>query len=130
MMNTQTSYSTIKQPENPKLGTAPRSCEIRLQVNPIIHVHLQREKDTAPYIVRTLLDSGSETNWCHQDLLKHVKYRDLGSVNMKVETFEGSIKRRYRYVELRYTVGELTGRLNCFVTDRYAWFNDIKGEND
>ena len=33
---------------------------------------------------------------------------------MKVEVFEGSIKKRYRYVELLYTVGELTGKLNCF----------------
>ena len=127
MINIQTSYSTIEQPEKSKLGTAPSSCEIQLQVNPIIQVHLKREKDTAPYIVRTLLDSGSGTNWCHQDLLKHVKYRDLGSVDMTVERFEGSIRKRYRYVTLEYMVGELTGGLHCLVTDQYAWFNDIKG---
>ena len=127
-MNIQTSYSTIEQPEQSKLGTIPPySCEVQLQVSPIIQVHLQREKDTAPYIVRTMLDSGSGTNWCHQDLLKHVKYKDLGAVNMKAEVFEGSKKNKYRYVELQYIVSGLTDRLKCFDTDQYSWFNDIKG---
>ena len=129
MINTQTSYSTIEQKDPQKLGTAPLHCfEVELQVSPIVQVHLQRKKqNSSPYIVRTILDSGSGTNWCHQDLLDHVQYRDLGAINMKVEVFEGSREKRYRYVELQYTVSGLTGTLRCFVTDQYAWFNDIKG---
>jgi len=128
MINIQTSYSAIEQPEESKLGTPPLyRYEVQLQVSPVTQVHLQREKDSLSYIVRTMLDSASGKNWCHQYLLKHVKYRDLDAVNMKVEVFEGSKKKKYRYVELQYIVSGLTGRLKCFDTDQYSRFNGIKG---
>ena len=127
MINNQTSYSTIEQEDPTKLGTEPlHCCEVALQVSPIVQVHLKRNKqDSSPYIVRTILDSGSGTNWCHQDLLDHVQYKDLGAINMKVQVFEGSREKRYGYVELQYIVSGFTGILKCFVTDQYAWFYDI-----
>ena len=46
---------------------------------------------------------------------------------MQVQVFEGLRKKRYKYFELFYTVHEKIGTLRCFVTDQYAWFNEIKG---
>ena len=77
--------------------------------------------------VRTLLNSGTVTNWCQSDLLKYVQYNDLGLVIMQVQVFEGFWEKRYRYLELFYAIYGLMGTLRCFVTDQYAWFNEVDG---
>ena len=46
---------------------------------------------------------------------------------MQVQVFEGSRKKKYRYVEVFYAVHGRKGTLRCFVTDQYAWFNEVKG---
>ena len=46
---------------------------------------------------------------------------------MKVQIFEGSVKKKYRYVQIFYTIDGKEGSLRCFVTEQYAWFNEIKG---
>ena len=104
------------------LGTIPPKCRsVELQVSPITQVDLVRpEGQNGSYKVRTLLDSGTGTNWCHSDLLKHVQYNDLGSVVMQVQVFEGFRKKRYQYVNLFYTINGLMGTLRCFVTSQYA----------
>ena len=79
------------------------------------------------YRVRTLLDSGADTNWVHQDVLQYIKYNDLGTIVMQVQVFEGLRKRRYRYVEIFYTLGQKVGTLHCFVTDQLAWHNEVEG---
>ena len=126
MINQQTSYDTIEQ--DSKIGTLPPNCRsVELQVSPTTIVDLILKNGTTPYKTRTLLDTGSGTSWCHIDLLQYVKYNDLGSITMQVQVFEGLRKKRYKYVELFYTVDGKIGTLRCFVTDQYAWFNEIKG---
>ena len=46
---------------------------------------------------------------------------------MTVQVFEGVIKKKYRYVELYYKVDDKKDSLKCFVTDQYAWFNEVAG---
>ena len=126
MMNQQSSYDTIEQES--KIGKLPPNCRsVELQVSPTTIVDLIVKNDSAPYKTRTLLDTGTGTNWCHVDLLQYVKYNNLGSITMQVQAFEGCRKRRYKYVEIFYTVHGKIGTLRCFVTDQYAWFNEIKG---
>ena len=125
MTNQQSSYAAIEQ--DSKLGTLPPNCRsVELQVSPTTIVDLVTKKGT-PYKTRTLLDTGSGTSWCHEDLLQYVKYNDLGATTMQVQSFEGCRKRRYKYVEIFYTVQGKMGTLRCFVTDQYAWFNEVKG---
>ena len=128
MMSVQTACGKIEQDQY-VLSTVPPNCRsVELQVSPIMQVDLVcPEGQNGPYKVRTLLDSGTGTNWCHKDLLKYVIYNDLGSVVMQVQVFEGVRKKRYRYVELFYTINGLQGTLRCFVTDQYAWFNEVDG---
>ena len=126
MMNQQSSYDTIEQES--KIGKLPPNCRsVELQVSPTTIVDLIVKNDSAPYKTRTLLDTGTGTNWCHVDLLQYVKYNNLGSITMQVQAFEGCRKRRYKYVEIFYTVHGKIGTLRCFVTDQYAWFNEVKG---
>ena len=128
MMSVHTACGSIEQDQY-TLGTTPPKCRsVELQVSPIMSVDLVRPSgQNGSYKVRTLLDSGTGTNWCHIDLLKHVQYNDLGSVIMQVQVFEGVKKKRYRYVELFYAIHGLIGTLRCFVTDQYAWFNEVDG---
>ena len=78
-----------------KLGTAPPNCRsVELQVSPVMTVDLVCPSgQNGPYKVRTMLDSGTGTNWCHSDLLKHVQYNDLGSIIMQIQVFEGVKKK-------------------------------------
>ena len=46
---------------------------------------------------------------------------------MTVEVFEATKKKRYKYVEIFYTINDRVGTFKCFVTDQYAWFNDVAG---
>ena len=46
---------------------------------------------------------------------------------MTIQVFEGARKRRFQYVEIFYTVNDQRASLKCFVTDQYAWFNDVEG---
>ena len=126
MINQQTSYDTIEQ--DSKIGTLPPNCRsVELQISPTTIVDLILKNDKSSYRTRTLLDSGSGTSWCHVDLLQYVKYNDLGSITMQVQVFEGNRKKRYKYVEIFYTVQGKIGTLRCFVTDQFSWFNEIKG---
>ena len=126
MINQQTSYDTIEQ--DSKIGTLPPNCRsVELHVSPTTLVDLVLKDNVGHFKVRTLLDSGSGTSWCHIDLLRHVKYNDLGSLSMQVQVSEGCRKKRYQYVELFYTVDGKVGTIKCFVTDQYSWFNEIKG---
>ena len=49
------------------LGPLPPVCRlIEIQISPIMHVNLVRKsKRDDTYKVRTLLDTGSGSNWCH-----------------------------------------------------------------
>ena len=112
------------------LGTLPPKCRsVELHVSPIMPIDLVRKDKGNPsaYRVRTLMDSGAGTNWCHVDLLKHVQYNNLGTTTMQVQVFEGCVKKSYKYVEIFYTVQGKIGTLKCFVTNHYAWFNEVQG---
>ena len=128
MVSVHTACGSIQRDQY-TLGDVPPKCRtVELQVSPVMPVDLVRPSgQNGPYKVRTLLDSGTGTNWCHSDLLKYVQYNDLGSVVMQVQVFEGVRKKRYKYVELFYAIHGLMGTLRCFVTDQYAWFNEVNG---
>merc|ERR1712002_684643 len=124
--NMQTSCQTVDSGERHDLVSEHRDIEI--QINPITTVDLiAKGGNSIPFKARALLDSASGINWCHKDLLEFVRYDDLGATTMKVQIFEGSVKKKYRYVQIFYTFDGKEGSLKFFVTEQYAWFNEIKG---
>ena len=108
--------------------TASEYINLEIQINPVTTVDLiTKQGKSLPFKARALLDSASGINWCHKDLLEFVKYDDLGATTMRVQIFEGSVKKKYKYVQIFYTIDGREGSLKCFVTDQYAWFNEVKG---
>ena len=126
MVNKQTMCEAIEPP--PQIGMVPPKCRaVELHVSPTTIVDLILKNESASFRTRTLLDSGSGISWCHTDILKHVKYNELGSATMEVQVFEGFHKKRYKFVEIFYFAEGKVGTFKCFVTDQYSWFNNIKG---
>ena len=50
--------------------------------------------------IRTLLDSGSGTNWISRDVLKKVKHTVKSKNILQVSTFNGEVKQRFTLVEI------------------------------
>ena len=72
-------------------------------------------------LVRTLLDSGSGTNWIVESLLKYVYHTKIKTELMEVHTFHGSVKKRYQLVEVYYTDNQHnTQSIVCYVHDSYV----------
>ena len=47
------------------------------------------DKENNEYYVRTMLDSGSESNWISEGILQFIKHTKLDSVKLKVRYFYG-----------------------------------------
>ena len=50
--------------------------------------------------VRTLLDSGSESNWIARDILKFIKHTKLDTIRLKVRHFNGVTPKRFDLVQI------------------------------
>ena len=74
-----------------------------------------------PFKVRTLLDSGSGTNWIVKNILQHVQHTVKGSELMEVHTFHGAVRKRYPLVEIYYQDEQkVTQSIMCYVHDAYV----------
>ena len=88
-----------------KKETASEYINMEIQINPVTTVDLiTKQGKSLPFKARALLDSASGINWCHKDLLEFVKYDDLGATTMRVQIFEGSVRKKYNYVQIVYTI--------------------------
>ena len=52
------------------------------------------------YKVRTLLDSGSESNWIARDVLKFIKHTKLNTIRLKVRHFNGVTPKKFDLVQV------------------------------
>ena len=74
-----------------------------------------------PFKVRTLLDSGSGTNWVVKSVLKYVSHTKIRTEFMEVHTFHGSVKKKYDLVEIYYIDNQNnTQPIVCYVHDSYV----------
>ena len=94
-------------------------------ISPTVIIPLLTDvEDTAQgpqtFRVRTLLDSGSGTNWIVRNILPHVKYTVKGSELMEVYTFHGAVRKKYPLVEVYYRdLNNTQQALMCYVHDTY-----------
>ena len=77
------------------------------------------------YNIRTLLDSGSSTNWIASQILPHIKYEIIGSKVLTVNTFSGRIRKRYKLIEAYFQCK--LPPIRCFVMDTFSEAQIIKG---
>ena len=89
-------------------------------ISPTLIIPLTTNGDR-PFKVRTLLDSGSGTNWIVKNILQHVQHTVKGSELMEVHTFHGAVRKRYPLVEIYYQdEQQVTQSIMCYVHDAYV----------
>ena len=82
-----------------------------LSISPTLIIPLNTNGDR-PFKVRTLLDSGSGTNWIVKNILQHVQHTVKGTELMEVHTFHGAVRKRYPLVEIYYQDTQNKNSLN------------------
>ena len=95
-------------------------------MSPTIVIPL-RTTSNRMFRVRTLLDSGSMTNWITKALLNYVKYTTKGHTRLEVFTMTGTIQNKFQLVEVYYDHNDKTENLICYVHDNFAKHITVKG---
>ena len=91
-----------------------------MSISPTLIIPLHTESGI-PFKVRTLLDSGSGTNWIVKSLLKYVRHTKIRTELMEVHTFHGTVKKKYQLVEIYYTDSQNNIQpITCYVHDSYV----------
>ena len=104
-----------------------QQAEVSLSPSIIIPL-LTGEKEKKFFRVRTLLDSGSGTNWIVMSLLKHIEYTVKGSERLEVITFSGTVYKKFLLVEVLYpTPGGRAANLICYAHDSFTKHVAVKG---
>ena len=100
--------------------------EADVSLMPTIAVPLLRSEEEE-YKVRTLLDSGSMTNWIAKEVLENLCHTVKGHTTLEVVTLTGSVHRKFKLVEVLYKFGGTKYNINCYVIDDFAQHMAVKG---
>ena len=95
-------------------------------MTPTVVMPLQNSTE-GKYKVRTLLDSGSMTNWVAQELLDVLYYTHKGHTTLEVYTMTGKKSKKFQLVELYYTLDEIKYNIICYVNDTFTQHITVKG---
>ena len=78
--------------------------------------------------VRTLLDSGSGTNWITTDVLNRIKHTIIKRKTLEVSTFSGEVRQKFTLAEIY--IHDDRGKLitiTCYAIDRYTAHVPVEG---
>ena len=78
--------------------------------------------------VRTLLDSGSGTNWITKDVLNKIKHTIIKRKTLEVSTFSGEVRQKFTLAEVY--IHDDRGKLitiTCYVMDKYTAHVPVEG---
>ena len=78
--------------------------------------------------VRTLLDSGSGTNWITIDVLNRIKHTIIKRKTLEVSTFSGEVRQKFTLAEIY--IHDDRGKLitiTCYAIDRYTAHVPVEG---
>ena len=93
--------------------------DAEISLSPTLVIPLSSE-DYKTYKVRTLLDSGSMTNWIAKELLAKVNYTTKGHTWLEVFTMTGVVKKRFQLVEVYYSHNGQKDNLMCYVHEDFT----------
>ena len=79
------------------------------------------------YRVRTLMDTGSMTNWITRALLNFITYTTKGHTLLEVITMTGRERKRFELVDVFYNGKDKVNSLTCYVYDGFAKHVTVKG---
>ena len=78
--------------------------------------------------VKTLLDSGSGTNWIVRRVLNQVKHKVKGTNTLQVFTFNGIVKQKFTLVEIYlHDANGKTINILCYVQEQYTTHVTVEG---
>ena len=64
-------------------------------------------RDNNVYKVRTMLDSGSESNWVSKDILPFIKFSKINKIRLNIKHFNGSTPQKFDIIQLYIASGVL-----------------------
>ena len=78
--------------------------------------------------VRTLLDSGSGTNWITKNVLDRIKHTIIKRKTLEVSTFSGEVRQKFTLAEvyIHDDLGKLI-TITCYVIDKYTAHVPVEG---
>ena len=118
--NPQIGISSDPALQQPGVNNYINSGKDVMSMSPTLIVPLVTNGDK-PFKVRTLLDSGSGTNWIVKNILQYVQHTIKGSELMEVHTFHGAVRKKYPLVEIYYQdLHNVTQSIMCYVHDSYV----------
>lgn len=103
------------------------SKEAEMSISPVLVVPVVTD-DGQYYKVKTLLDSGSTTNWITKKVLDKVKHTIKGNKKLSVFTFNGQVIQSFPLAEI--SVHDEQGKVKniiCYVMDRYTDYVTVEG---
>ena len=98
-----------------------------MSISPVLVVPVLTD-DGQYYKVKTLLDSGSTTNWITKKVLDKVKHTIKGNKKLSVFTFNGQVIQSFPLAEI--SVHDEQGKVKniiCYVMDRYTDYVTVEG---
>ena len=100
--------------------------DAEISLSPTI-VMLLSTSSSKPYKVRTLLDSGSMTNWIAKELLSKIRHTTKGHTSLEVFTMTGKMQKKFQLVEVYYDYKGQEKNLMCYVHDGFTKHITVKG---
>ena len=79
------------------------------------------------YRIRTLLDSGSMTNWISKEVLKMLKHTTKGHDMLELNTMTGKVQKRFQLVEVYYVHDQVVNNVTCYVHEEFTKYVTVKG---
>ena len=121
----------VKKKSTPQYSISATSTDSTAEASlspSIILPLLTGEKENKLYKVRTLLDSGSGTNWIVASLLKYVVHTVKGTERLEVLTFSGKVHKKYPLVEVLYPLPSgKAANILCYAHDTFTTHVAVKG---
>ena len=82
------------------------------------------------YKVRTLIDSGSGSNWIAKDILPKIQYTLIGHKQLRVRTFGKEVVGRYKIVQIYFENTHKKYAVRCYMIEDFLKHILVKGVKD
>ena len=101
--------------------------EADISLLPTVIIPLVSSIKGKQYRVRSLLDSGSMTNWITKGLLKMLRYTVKGNNLLELNTMTGTVQKRFQLVEVYYRYENTEYNVTCYVHEDFTKYATVKG---
>ena len=93
-------------------------------------MHLDNKNSDGIYRVRTLIDSGSGSNWIAKDILPNINYTLIGHKHLRVRTFGKEVVGKYKIVQIYFEDNKVKYAVRCYVIEDFLKHILVKGLKD